>query len=248
MTSKKRPRHIDDILTSWPYDPEALAVRRTRGHDGRPVLQMRIEMGLLQLEVSGRPDGSKPYGKPTVLDHVRGEAERAPSFVLSDELCREIDREFVQFYHRRICWLRLQEYHRAVEDADHTLALMDFCREHSDDTDWILSHEQYRPFVLFHRTQADALAALDDDGPEAAITRVNSGLERLHQFYAECGAEDEWETDELAARLREVRENLRQTFEVGLTLEEQLAEAVAREEYERAAELRDELARRHARQ
>ena len=31
----------------------------------------------------------------------------------------------MQYYHRRICWLRLQYYQRAVMDADHTLRLMD---------------------------------------------------------------------------------------------------------------------------
>ena len=70
------------------------------------------------------------------------------------EQCREADREFVQYYHRRLCWLAMREFSKAMHDADHTLLLMDFCRDHSPDEEWTMSHEQYRPFVLFHRTQA----------------------------------------------------------------------------------------------
>ena len=44
--------------------------------------------------------------------------------------------------------------------------------------------------------------------------------------------------------LVELRESLRSEYSVGQTLKEQLAEAVEHEQYERAAQLRDELTRR----
>ena len=92
----------------------------------------------------------------------------------------EIDREFVQYYHRRICWLALKEYHRAAEDADHTLKLMDFSTAHSPDENWSLMHEQYRPFVLFHRTQALALTELEETDPEKAVATIYKGLGEPH--------------------------------------------------------------------
>ncbi len=61
------------------------------------------------------------------------------------------------------------------------LGLMDVCRDHSPDEDWTMSHEQYRPFVLFHRTRAAALAELDDHGPEKAIAAINEGLDRIKE-------------------------------------------------------------------
>ena len=48
---------IDQILKDWPYQPGVISARLVRAGDGREVLQMRIEMGLLQLETTGRPDG-----------------------------------------------------------------------------------------------------------------------------------------------------------------------------------------------
>ena len=52
------------------------------------------------------------------------------------------------------------------------------------------------------------------------------------------------EDDELVQRLIEMRESLREQFEIGRTLAEQLNDAVESEQYELAAQLRDQLARR----
>jgi hypothetical protein len=189
-----------------------------------------------------RPDGLRPHGAETYDDYLVGEVIReGDSFRLSKEQCGEADREFVQYYHRRLCWLSLREYGRAAKDADHSLAFMDFVREHSADDEWTLSHEQYRPFVLFHRVQAGALAALEEKGPEAAISEINSGLERFKNLFARYDASDQYSDDELVRRLEEMRENVRQRYEVGRTLDEQLAEAVSTENYELAAKLRDRM-------
>ena len=237
--------HIDDVLRDWPYEPQALSVRIVEGSDGREVLQMRIDMGELQLEMEGRPDGTRPEGAETYYDYLVGEALRfGTEFVLSEDQCNECDREFVQYYHRRICWLRLQNYERAIADADHTLMLMDFCKQHSPDDQWTLSHEQYRTFVLFHRAQAAALSKLDASGPEAAIEAINQGLDQMKTVFEEYEAEEHYEEDELVLRLQDLRETLRKEYEVGKTLHEQLADAVAAEQYELAAKLRDELAKR----
>ena len=131
-----------------------------------------------------------------------------------------------------------------MADADHTLALMDFVAAHSPNEDWTASHERYRPFVYFHRTQALALAVLEKSGPESAIEEINKGLEAMRQIFVNAEAEEQFESDELVGQLRELKESLRKEYQVGQTLAEQLAEAVAAEEYERAARLRDEIARR----
>jgi|LakMenEpi03Aug12_release.lakeMendotaPanAssembly.Ray.scaffolds.fasta_scaffold150083_3 hypothetical protein len=235
-------RDIDTLLKGWPFQPGEVNARLVKARNGRQVLQMRVDMGLLQLETDLRPDGLRPHGAETYYDYLVGEVIReGDSFRLSKEQCGEADREFVQYYHRRLCWLSLREYGRAAKDADHSLAFMDFVREHSADDEWTLSHEQYRPFVLFHRVQAGALAALEEKGPEAAISEINSGLERFKNLFARYDASDQYSDDELVRRLEEMRENVRQRYEVGRTLDEQLAEAVSTENYELAAKLRDRM-------
>lgn len=237
-------KHIDEILRDWPYVPGSVLARRVKGSDGREVLQMRVEMGLLQMELEGRPDGERPEGADTYFDHLLGLAvHRGENFELDEEQCDEIDREFVQFYHRRVCWLALREFRQAQRDADHTLALMDFASAHAPDEQWVLSHEQYRPFVMFHRTQAAALAEVDATGPEAAIDEIDAGLKRFQELYVQYEAEEFYDEDELVSRLVELRESIRDHYSIGPTLAEELSEAVAKEEYERAARLRDEIAR-----
>jgi hypothetical protein len=237
---------IDPILREWPYQPGVISARLVHADDGRRLLQMRVELGVLQMEITGRPDGQKPEGAETYLDLLLRESTgKDELFELSEEQCFEIDREFLQYYHRRICLLALREFELAVRDADHTLALMDFAAEHSPDPQWTLSHEQYRPFVCFHRAQAAALAALENSGPEAAIEELNRGLDRLREVVTpDAEAEEPDQQDELVAQLLELKESLRREFRVGRTLAEQLADAVAAEQYERAARLRDEIARR----
>ncbi len=237
---------IDFILREWPYEHGVISARIVSARGRRKVLQMRIELGLLQMEFSGRPDGTRPGDHETYLDFLTSQFEDAPDVAatLTDEQCFEIDREFVQYYHRRICCLALRQFDRAVADADHTLALMDFVAAHSNNEDWTASHERYRPFVYFHRSQALALAVLEKSGPEAAIEEINKGLEEMRKIFIQAEAEEQFESDELVNQLRELKESLRNEYQVGQTLAEQLAEAVAAEEYERAAHLRDEIARR----
>jgi hypothetical protein len=236
---------IDELLRDWPFQPGVISARLVRAHDGRQVLQMRIEMGLLQMETTHRPDGERPDGADTYLDHLIQEAVHwGDRFELTEEQCFEVDREFLQFYHRRVCWLAIREFERAVADADHTIDLMDFVRDHSADEPWTLSHEQYRPFVLFHRTQAAALAQLDKKGPERAIEEINVGLSRIREVFERAEAGEHFGQDGMVEQLHELQEAIREHYEVGRTLSEQLADAVAAEHYELAAKLRDEIARR----
>lgn len=237
---------IDFIFRGWPFKPGVIAARLIRAGDGREVLQMRVEMGLLQMEMTGRPDGEHPGGAENCLDWLR-ELKRAEgdAFALTEAQCMEIDREFLQFYHRRICCLALRQFTQAVADADYTIALIDFVAAHSPNPQWTLSHEQYRPLVLFHRFQAAAMLALQESGAEAAIETIDLGLERMRGVFAKFGVEEQFDQDELVGQLTAMKGALRKEYNVGKTLAEQLADAVAAEEYERAARLRDEIAHRH---
>jgi hypothetical protein len=242
------PEHfdVDFVLREWPYKAGVIAARLVRAGDGREIIQMRIDMGLLQMEVTGRPDGEHPGGAETCREWLeelaRAEGE---AFTLSEAQCLEVDREFLQFYHRRICFLVLREFERAMADADYTLGLIDFVAAHSPNQQWLLSHEQYRPFVLFHRIQAAAMLDVQKSGAEAAIETIGRGLDQMRDVFIKFGAEEQFSQDELVNQLSAMKESLRKEYHVGKTLGEQLADAVAAEEYERAARLRDEIAQRH---
>ena len=86
-----------------------------------------------------------------------------------------------------------------------------------------------------------ALASLEDSCAGQAVEEINHGLERFRELFASYGAEEQFSQDELVRRLEAMRENVRHRYNVGPTLEEQLAAAVLAENYELAAELRDRL-------
>lgn len=246
-------RDVDEALQSWPYEPEPgeVIAREVRARDGRMVLQVRIELGLLQLEENGRPDGTRPHGFATYLDYLRyraagrgqGDGKISP-FKMAADHCTEADREFVQYYHRRVAWLALQRYDRALLDADHTLALMDFVCRHGSGEEYVASHERFRGLVLFHRTQAAAALALERRKPEEAIDVVREGAEQLRFHQDEWGSDDdatEMPNQPLIEQLHVLEQEIRKNFAVAKTLREQLDEAVASEDYERAARLRDQI-------
>jgi hypothetical protein len=248
----KRKQDIDEILKQWPFDPLNVNVRLLELRH-RAVLQMRVDMGILQMETSGRPDGHQFHGASTYYDYLIKKAARHKDFALDETHCFEIDREFVQFYHRRVCWLQLKQFSNAVRDADHTLKLMDFCKKFSTDEQWTISHEQYRPFVLYHRTQAAALAQLSEDDSddsqisvENAIDEVNAGLQQMRELFSQYEADEQFDDDELVQRLLQFKDELRNKYEIGLTLKEQLAQAIANEDYELASNLRDQLITRES--
>lgn len=238
---------IDFILEGWEYKPGMVQARLVQAAGHRQVIQMRVDLGVLQIETTGRPDGLRPHGHATFLAYLRDQARMAEKsdnkFVLSDEQCQEADREFVQYYHRRICWLALRNYQKAVADADHTLAFMDFVKRASPSDEYTQAHEQYRGFVIFQRTQAAAAMHAENQRPEQAVDAVRDGLDRLREFFEAHGLEDQMDDDAMVQHLRRVEETLRKEFQIESTLTEQLAEAVAQEDYERAARLRDELKR-----
>jgi hypothetical protein len=55
-------KDITPILAGWDFDPEDAQVRIVPGDDGHDKLQMRLDLGVLQMELGGRPDGRCPHG------------------------------------------------------------------------------------------------------------------------------------------------------------------------------------------
>jgi hypothetical protein len=236
---------IDFILDNWEFKPGVAQARLIQARDGRQVIQLRIDLGVLQLEGSGRPDGARPHGYDTYFEYLEDQArltrKTEQNFLLSEEQCQEADREFLQFYHRRMCWLALRQYARAMRDADHTLGFMDFVRKHAPNEEYLHAHEQYRGFVLFQRTQAAAALQVEKNAPEQAIDEIRSGLQRMRDFYAFYEREEEMEQDGMVQHLRHIESTLREQYQINATLEEQLQQAIADEDYERAARLRDAM-------
>lgn len=60
---------LTEALNEWPYEPGQINVRVIEGNDGDPKIQMRLDLGILQMEVTGRPDGQRPNNCDSYLEY-----------------------------------------------------------------------------------------------------------------------------------------------------------------------------------
>src|SRR4029077_18741688 len=91
---------LNTILKDWPHENRAIKVRKIMGLDGRQKLQLRIDLGVLQMELTGRPDGVRPHGCESLLTYHQMRAAKAEAgsetYGLSPEECAELQQEGIQ--------------------------------------------------------------------------------------------------------------------------------------------------------
>jgi hypothetical protein len=68
---------LNTILKDWPHENGNVKVRKITGLDGREKLQLRVDLGVLQMEVTGRPDGERPHNCESLLEYHQRRAVRA---------------------------------------------------------------------------------------------------------------------------------------------------------------------------
>ena len=83
---------LQPTLTDWPYDAEQISVRKILGADGAVRIQMRVELGVLQMEAEGRPDGSHPFGSASLLAYHQQQLIHLPSQPQLPTSCGSQDR------------------------------------------------------------------------------------------------------------------------------------------------------------
>jgi hypothetical protein len=151
--------------------------------------------------------------------------------------------EALQYYHRRISFLELEDYDCAKRDAERNLELFDFVKKYATDEEEKMAFEQYRPFVIGHRVRASALMSLEAGDYDAALRDIEEGIEEIQSLFTEFDRPDLVEESEEIEFLREWADEIRQDRPRSplQNLKEELREAVALEDFERAAELRDRL-------
>src|SRR5579885_1790758 len=99
------------LLAGWDFDPEGVQVRIITGEDGSEQIQMRIDLGLIQMEIHGRPDGERPQGFESLLELYQARARDAGDrFALSPQDCALLMREGIQYYHRYLAAFHLERY------------------------------------------------------------------------------------------------------------------------------------------
>ncbi|MDQ3626083.1 MAG: hypothetical protein M3372_03005, partial [Verrucomicrobiota bacterium] len=178
---------LNTLLKDWPHETGAIKVRKILGLDGREKLQLRIDLGLLQMEMSGRPDGHRPHNCESLLQYhqrraARSEA-RGDSYELSAEQCSELQQEGIQYYHRYLSLFQINEFHAVIRDTQRNLDLFEFVSEHTDRDELAWSFEQFRPYVLMMSTRAKASILLSDGKFAEAMREIERGRDNIQEFF-----------------------------------------------------------------
>ena len=242
---------ISHLLDQWEYQAGQVVARRFKGKNGREKIQLRLDLGLLQMNAEGRPDGKRPFGHASLFDYYRSRLQKYVAaheasdegFQLKAEDCARLQLEALQYHHRYVCLLQLQDYAAVIRDAERNLAVFDFVSKHAECEEMAWSLQQFRPQLLMILTRARAAQALDTDDYASAVREVEAGLEAIRAFFHEHARADAaeacGEVQSLENWLGEIR--ARRPLSPRERLERALREAINSEDYERAAQVRDAL-------
>lgn len=243
-------RDLTALLRSWPFVMGSVAARRIKGRDGTPKLQLRVDLGVLQMEVAGRPDGKQPLGFPSwlhALQHqleTRREPQRDGIPLLTPEECIKLHQETVQFHQRSLAFYHLNDMAPAAADSAHNLALFDLLHRHAPSREHGWPSLQLTPqqTLLHARSQA---GCLQPSQHAERIQLLDQSIASLARFFEVIG-KPEWADacPELGfLRAWHKASVAGHPLSEAEQLSHQLADAIDREDYEQAARLRDQLKR-----
>jgi hypothetical protein len=242
-------RDISPILAGWDHDPDDFQVRIVAGLDGRDKLQMRLDLGVQQMELDGRPDGKRPFDADSLLDHhevrAASSGNDAKDYILEPSDCEELMREGIQFYHRYVALFHLGRYDLVARDTERNLRLFGFVRRHALRERDKVAFDQYRPYVTMMNARALAHQAIDRGDHRTALERLDGAIAAIKGFYREYDQAEQVQSSQELMLLRELRRevNRERRADPVERLDDQLNHAIAREDYEEAARIRDQIQR-----
>ena len=246
-------RDLRTILDGWDYEPGKISVRKIIGKDGREKIQTRIDLGVLQLEATGRPDGKRPFGSESLLEHhlQRLQQHRArygddDRFVLTPEECRELRHEAYLYYQRYLSQFVLEEFDAVTSDTQRNLRVIDLCEQYAANDYDRRALSNQRAYVSMMYCRASVYGALQERAFDDALARVDEGIRDLVELVEAALGDEEAPCDTELTVLRQLRREVIQRMPADAMprLEWELQAAVRDEDYERAARIRDQIATR----
>src|SRR5437016_1279317 len=238
---------VNTILKDWPHEPGAIKVRKIVGLDGREKLQLRIDLGVVQMEMNGRPDGVRPHGCESLLAYHQLKAAhavgRGENYELTTEQCAELQQEGIQYYHRYLSLFQINDFAGVVRDTQRNLDLFTFVTEHTDRDELSWSLQQFRPYVLMMNTRAKASILLGQGKFAEAVAEIERGRDAIGDFFQDSNFPELVSKSSEIAFLNEWLEEVKAKRPLSKLeiMQREMETAITKELYERAAELRDAI-------
>ena len=137
---------------------------------------MRLDLGLLQMELTGRPDGASRTATNRCSSTTRASSPTTRrrngtelGFHLTATQCQSLREEAVMYYHRYLSLFVLEDFAGVVRDTARNLRVLDLCGKYAVDEQDRLVLEQYRPYIIMMNARAQASIAVQ--GQAASPTR-----------------------------------------------------------------------------
>ena len=240
-------------LEKWPYDPER-CLRLTHGYDGRELLLVRLPLGIEQYELKGRPDGLKPYGCESVLEHhldrlAEARArDQAEDFDLGPNECAELFNEGTLYYNRYIHLFQLKDWKRTARDTARNIQLFDLVHQFALNEEDRMNLEQWRPFILRIHSTAEAMMQIEAGHPGSAIQTIKEAVQKIELLDILDNETFLFERQRSLSALNEFLAQISTDLEPSHSsaselrrLELELRRAIEEQAFEQAAQLRDRI-------
>ena len=239
---------IRGILAAWPYDSENDA-RIVRGDDGREILQVRTPVGIEQYEMDGRPDGARPRQKESILECFQDRLASARAagtdgkFKLTAADCAELFNEGTLYYFRYARLFQLKDWDRTARDTARNLRAFDLVHTYAEREEDRQFLERWRPYVLWVNSSASAMIELDRQRYDDALRVIHEALQKIEALEELDDDTFRFERGRAVKALRNLVTQIQRNRPLSELerLEQRLKRAIERQEFERAAELRDRI-------
>jgi hypothetical protein len=239
---------IRRLLESWPYDPDKDA-RITQGDDGRQILQVRTPVGLEQYELDGRPDGARPHGMESALEFYNRRLEtlresgKESEFELSPRDCAEIFNEGTLYYFRYVRLFQLKDWPRTIRDTGRNLQAFDLVHRYARREEDQQFLEKWRPYIIRVNSSAAVMQELDKRAYDRALQLAQEAIRKIEGLDDLDDETFKFERERSTTALRELVEQIQKNRPISELeqLERKLRRAIDRQEFERAAQLRDRI-------
>ncbi len=133
-----------------------------------------------------------------------------------------------------------------IRDTERNLRAHNLAESYAVDEEYRRIFTMYVPYIIMMNAKAKALMEQEKKKYNKASTEIKRGIQRIDDFLSNRGQSESSEKSEEIASLRELGEEIRRKRPLtGLDrLKLELEDAVKREDFEKAARLRDVIKKR----
>jgi len=176
------------------------------------------------------------------VEKLREDAPRDFEYVLEPEDFQRLQNESILFYYRYLVLFQLNDFERVARDTDHNIRLCRLLEAHCQDMDSRNSILQFRPYIIRMNSMARSMIAVQKNAFHLGVTILESAISEIESLEMLPSPVFQFERSRSVTYLRTALEQMKEKdSNPAKILEEELKRALDEENYEQAAELRDQI-------